>query len=69
MGVDRLRCRKKGHRWIESFNGWRPPVQFCRRWFCPAARPDPLLPIEVQAALDGRIATGEIPEIEYPSHG
>jgi hypothetical protein len=51
---------------MESFNDFRPPVQFCRRWGCRAARPDPMLPVELQAALDQEIAGGTIPEVGFP---
>lgn len=64
--ADRLRCRKHGHRWMETINGFRFPVQFCSRWFCAAARPDPMLPVELQAALDQQIAGGTIPQITAP---
>jgi len=64
--AERPRCHKRGHRWIEWLGGWRCPVQFCKRWGCRAARPDPILPLEVQAALDGAIANGTIPQITAP---
>ena len=53
----RRRCVRRGHRWAETLNGWRPPVQFCARWGCDAARPDPTLPGEMKGALDWEIAT------------
>jgi len=62
----RMKCRENGHRWVEAMSGWRPPVQFCKRWFCHAARPDPLLPPEVRDALEVQIRRGEIPQVEPP---
>lgn len=56
----RKRCVKNGHDWIEFWDGYRPPVQTCARWFCHGARPDPGLHKEtrefLQRAIEGRTA-------------
>lgn len=51
---------------METINDFRFPVQFCKRWGCRAARPDPMLPVASQAALDRAIAGGTIPQITAP---
>jgi hypothetical protein len=49
----RRKCVLKGHKYIESINGYRSPYQFCARWFCDGAQPDPhlvemgILPAEI----------------------
>ncbi len=58
----RRRCVKHGHRWVKYVDGYRFPVQFCGRWFCRAARPDPMLPLDLQAKIDQDIAAGTIDE-------
>jgi hypothetical protein len=50
--MNRAACEKHGHQWIEGYDGWRSPVQTCRRWFCQAKRADPLLPPELQIDLN-----------------
>lgn len=49
--MNRKVCEKKGHKWVESMNGFRFPVQSCQRWGCGAERPDPLMLPEMQEAF------------------
>ena len=47
----RRKCRKYQHRWIVTVDGHRPPWQFCKRWFCDGAQPDPNLSLETQMLM------------------
>lgn len=39
----RPKCRKRGHAWVQQYDGYRPPVQFCGRWLCDGERVAPWL--------------------------
>jgi hypothetical protein len=53
--MKRRACAKKGHRWLESFDGYRPVFQVCWRWGCRAVRVDPLLPSDVREHLEPEV--------------
>ncbi len=48
----RKRCEDEGHSWRELVNGFRLPMQPCKRWLCKAERPDPMLPEELRQKLE-----------------